>query len=46
MAPKRIKYLGINVPKEAKDPSSENYKMLMKKRNEGNTKGWTDILCS
>ena len=28
---KRTKYLGINLPKEAKDLYSENYKMLMKK---------------
>ena len=27
---KRIKYLGINLPKEAKDPYSENYKILVK----------------
>ena len=27
---KRIKYLGINLPKEAKDLYSENYKTLMK----------------
>ena len=27
---KRIKYLGTNLPKEAKDLYSENYKMLMK----------------
>ena len=27
---KRIKYLGINLPKEAKDLYSKNYKMLMK----------------
>ena len=27
---KRIKYLGINLPKEAKDLYSENYKILMK----------------
>ena len=27
---KRIKHLGINLPKEAKDLNSENYKMLMK----------------
>ena len=30
MASKRIKYLGISLPKEAKDLYSENYKMLMK----------------
>ena len=27
---KRMKYLGINLPKEAKDLYSKNYKMLMK----------------
>ena len=27
---KRIKYLGINLPKEAKDLYSKNYKILMK----------------
>ena len=27
---KRIKYLGINLPKEAKDLYFENYKTLMK----------------
>ena len=30
IATKRIKYLGINLPKEAKDLYSENYKTLMK----------------
>ena len=30
MATKRIKYLGINLPKEVKDLYSENYKTLMK----------------
>ena len=30
MATKRIKYLGINLPKETKDLYSENYKTLMK----------------
>ena len=29
-ASKRIKYLGVNLPKEAKDLYSENYKTLMK----------------
>ena len=28
--PKRIKYLGINLTKEVKDPYSENYNILMK----------------
>ena len=31
---KRIKYLGINLPKEAKDLYSENYKTLMKEIEE------------
>ena len=30
IATKRIKYLGINLPKEAKDLYTENYKTLMK----------------
>ena len=30
IASKRIKHLGINLPKEAKDLYSENYKMLVK----------------
>ena len=30
LAMKRIKYLGINLPKETKDPYIENYKTLMK----------------
>ena len=31
IAMKRIKYLGINLPKEMKDLYTENYKTLMKK---------------
>ena len=31
IATKRIKYLGINLPKETKDLYAENYKTLMKK---------------
>ena len=42
---KRIKYLGINLPKEAKDLYSESYKTLMKK-TEDDTNRWKDILCS
>ena len=42
---KRIKYLGINLPKEAKDLYSENYKMLMKEI-EDDTNRWKDITCS
>ena len=30
IATRRIKYLGINLPKETKELYSENYKMLMK----------------
>ena len=30
IATKRIKYLGINLPKETKDLYAENYKTLMK----------------
>ena len=29
-ATKRIKYLGINLPRETKDPYAEKYKTLMK----------------
>ena len=42
---KRIKYLGINLPKEAKDLYSENYKILMKEMKD-NTNRWRDIPCS
>ena len=34
IAAKSIKYLGINLPKEAKDLYSENYKILMKEIRE------------
>ena len=42
---KRIKYLGINLPKETKDLYSGNCKMLMKKIKDS-TNRWKDILCS
>ena len=42
---KRIKYLGINLPKEAKDLNSENYKILMKEIKDV-TNRWRDIPCS
>ena len=42
---KRIKYLGINLPKEAKDLYSENYKTLMKE-TEDDTNKWKYIPCS
>ena len=42
---KRIKYLGINLPKEAKDLYIENYKMLMKETKD-DTHRWRNIPCS
>ena len=42
---KRIKYLGINLPKETKDLYAENYKTLMKEIKD-DTNRWRDILCS
>ena len=41
---KTKKYLEINLPKEAKDLCSENYKMLTKKIK-GATNRWKDTLC-
>ena len=38
---KRIKYLGINLPKETKDLYAENYKTLMKDtKDEQVERGW------
>ena len=45
MATKRIKYLGINLPKETKDLYVENYKALMKEIND-DTNQWRNIPCS
>ena len=42
---KRIKYLGIYLPKETKDLYIENYKTLVKEIKE-NTKRWSNIPCS
>ena len=42
---KRIKYLGINLPEEAKALLSKNYKMLMKEIKD-DTNRWKDIQCS
>ena len=42
---KKIKYLGINLPKETKDLYIENYKTLMKEIRD-NTNRWRNILCS
>ena len=36
IATKRIKYLGINLPKETKNLYAENYKTLMKEINDTN----------
>ena len=45
IATKRIKYLGINLPKETKDLYSENCKILMKEIRD-NINRWRDIPCS
>ena len=42
---KRIRYLGINLPKETKDLCIENYKTLMKEIKE-DTNRWRNIPCS
>ena len=44
-ATKRIKYLGINLPKEIKDLYAENCKILMKKIKDDPNR-WRDIPCS
>ena len=44
-AMKRIKYLGINLPKETKDLYIENYKILMKEIKD-DTNRWRNIPCS
>ena len=44
-ATKRIKYLGINLPKETKELYPENYKTLMKKIKDDINR-WRDIPCS
>ena len=36
-ATKRIKYLGVNLPKETKELKTENYKTLMKESNAQNS---------
>ena len=42
---KRIKYLGLNLPKETKDLYIENYKILIKEFK-GDTNRWRNIPCS
>ena len=44
IAMKRIKYLGINLPKETKDLYIENYKTLMKEIKD-DTNRWRIIPC-
>jgi tRNA(Leu) C34 or U34 (ribose-2'-O)-methylase TrmL len=41
--PKKIKYLGINLPKEVNDTYNKNYRTLKKERKE-NTRRWKDLL--
>ena len=45
IAMKRIKYLGINLPKERKDLYIENYKTLMKEIKD-DTNRWRNMPCS
>ena len=42
---KRIKYPGVNLPKETKELYTENYKTLMKEIKD-NINRWRDIPCS
>ena len=44
IAPKRIQYLGINLPKEVKELYSENYKTLVKEI-ENNINKWKGTQC-
>ena len=45
IATKRIKYLGINLPKETAELYTENYKTLMKEIKDDMNR-WRDIPCS
>ena len=45
IATKRIKYLGITLPRETKDLYAENYKTLMKEIKD-DTNRWRNIPCS
>ena len=45
IATKRIKYLGINLPRGTKDLYAENYKTLIKEVKD-DTNRWRDIPCS
>ena len=44
IAMKRVKYLGINLPKETKDLYIQNYKAVMKGIR-GGTNIWKNITC-
>ena len=44
IATKRIKYLGINLPKEVKDLYAENYKVLMKEIKDDTNRWIYDVL--
>ena len=44
IATKRIKYLGINLPKETKELYTENYKTLMKEIKDTINR-WREMLC-
>ena len=46
IATKRIKYLGINLPKETKELYTENYKTLMKEIKDDINRCSRDIPCS
>ena len=45
IATKRIKYIGINLPKETKDLYTDNYKTLVEEIKD-NINRWRDITCS
>ena len=45
IATKRIKYLGINLPKETKELYTENYKTIMREIKDDINR-WRDIPCS
>ena len=45
IATKRIKYLGINIPKETKELYTKNYKTLMEEIKDDINR-WRDISCS
>ena len=45
IASKRIKHVGVNLPKETKDLYSKNFKLLMEE-TEDDTNRWKDVSCS